>query len=96
MTVSQDHVALGANTGGVYCFHKQDFSYIRILSNQVRACVCLCVHVVDMYGVGVPCLSLRLSLSLLHNESYIGSTIIPFLNTHSLRVPIATRSAHSG
>lgn len=37
---SRRYIALGANTGGVYCFHKMDYRYIRILANQVSALAC--------------------------------------------------------
>lgn len=36
VATSEHYIALGANTGGVYCFHRQGYRYIRILANQVR------------------------------------------------------------
>ena len=35
ITASERYVALGANTGGVYCFHRDGLKYIRILANRV-------------------------------------------------------------
>ena len=36
VAASQHYVALGANTGGVYCFHRDGYKYIRILANKVH------------------------------------------------------------
>ena len=35
VAASQHYVALGANTGGVYCFQRDGYKYIRILANKV-------------------------------------------------------------
>ena len=53
LAVSSRYVALGANTGGVYCFSARDFKYLRLLTNKVSGdkeisvfmilCVCVCV-----------------------------------------------------
>jgi len=34
---SEHYIAFGANTGGVYCFYRRGYRYIRILANQVRS-----------------------------------------------------------
>ena len=34
ITASERYVVLGANTGGVYCFHRDGLKYIRILAMQ--------------------------------------------------------------
>lgn len=40
VATSQQYIALGANTGGVYCFYLEGYRYIRILANQVSTVLC--------------------------------------------------------
>ena len=35
IAASPNYIALGANTGGVYCFHRDGPRYIRLLANKV-------------------------------------------------------------
>ena len=42
IAASEQHVVLGANTGGVYCFSSTDLRYLRLLAHKVakeRVCV---------------------------------------------------------
>ena len=40
VALSASYIALGANTGGVYCFHR-DHRYIQLLANKVAAAGCV-------------------------------------------------------
>ena len=53
IAASPHYVALGANTGGVYCFHRDSLRYIRILSNKARSHTCTHSHTVLLTMGGV-------------------------------------------